>query len=67
MSAWWSDRLASDGLFKKQKKKEEERDLPNIEGSHTRMEWERKKIKGNKERKRFYREFKKKREDKLVF
>lgn len=55
MSAWSSDRLASHGLFKKQKKKEEERDLPNIEGSRARMEWDRKEIRGNKERKRFYR------------
>jgi len=67
VSAWSSDRLASHGLFKKQKKKEEERDLPNIEGSRARMEWDRKVIRGNKERKRFYKEFKKKREDELVF
>lgn len=54
-------------LRNKKKKKEEERDLPNIEGSRARMEWDRKEIRGNKERKRFYREFKKKREDELVF
>jgi hypothetical protein len=56
------------GYLRNKKKKEEERDLPNIEGSRARMEWDRKEIRGNKlERKRFYREFKKKREDELVF
>jgi hypothetical protein len=39
-------------LSNKKKKEEEEGDLLGVDGSHMRMEWERKRIRGNKKRNR---------------
>jgi hypothetical protein len=62
-------------LSNKKKKEEEEEDLLGVDGSHMRMEWERKRIRGNKKRNRMVTENKGRscrkslwgREDGLVF